>query len=70
MLALEFDRSRGNFGGSLGRVLVDVVLGGEGSGDLGKSFPVRPRTRDGVGEGVNRSITFVVVVEGGTRVFD
>ena len=70
MLALESERSRGGCDCDLGRVLVDVVFGNEGSADLGRSRPVRPRVGNGMGEGVNRSVTFVVGVEGNTRVFD
>ena len=70
MLALEFERSLGGFGCDLGSVLVGVVFGDNGSAGLGGIYSARPRARDGVGEGVNRSVALVVVVEGSTRVFD
>lgn len=69
MLALELERSRG--GRDFGGVFVDVVvLDNEESVDLEGLCPARPRTRDGVGEGVNRSVGLVVDVEGCTRVLD
>jgi len=70
VLALELERSLGDFGCDFGSVLVDVDFGDNGSAGLGGSYSARPRARDGVGEGVNRSVALVVVVEGSVRVFD
>lgn len=69
VLVLELERSRG--GGDFEEAFVDVVIfDNEESPDLEGLCPVRPRAGDGVGEGVNGFVAFVVEVEGCTRVLE